>query len=100
MDKDTEMSLLDEIFYEREQEVLCEVTDEEKEVIEKVKKTGNAEKLDMLLEQVKDEELSENLSKAIDFVLDDVSMQLSSNLKKYYQTGFKDAVKLMKECLE
>jgi len=100
MDKDTEMSLLDEIFYEREQEVLCKITAEEREVIDKVRQSGNEEKLNVLLEQVTDEELSENLSKAIDFVIDDVSMQLSANLKKYYQTGFKDAINLIKECLE
>lgn len=100
MNKDNQISLLDEFFFEREQEVLCEITAEEKEVIEKVRKSGNEEKLNLLLEKIENKELAENLSKVIDLVVDDVMMQLSTNLKKYYQTGFKDAIKLMKECFE
>ena len=77
-----EETILESIFFDREQRVLANVSDEEKNVILEIKRDGNEDKLRKLIEQVKD-----------------VSKRYCASLEKYYKQGFKDGVNLIVECV-
>lgn len=97
-DSDEKQSMLDIIFCEREKEELCELTKEEKELIQKIRETDNSGELNRQLQKINDEKLKNKIDTLIDFSLQDVADQMSLELEKYYKSGFKDGVKLMNEC--
>ena len=52
-----EETILESIFFDREQRVLANVSDEERNVILEIKRDGNEDKLRKLIEQVKEDRL-------------------------------------------
>jgi len=100
MEEQCKSSILEELFYEREMEKLCELNEEEKKVRNEVRVRENEHNLDVTLESIEDKEFAEKLSKEIDFVIDDILYQMGVTLKKYYIEGFKDGIKVMKECYD
>ena len=52
-----EEKILESIFFDREQGVLANVSDEERKVILEIERDGNEDKLRKLIEQVKEDRL-------------------------------------------
>ena len=94
-----EETILESIFFDREQRVLANVSDEEKNVILEIKRDGKADKLGELIEQVKEDRLRNKLVEMLDYGVEDVSKRYCASLEKYYKQGFKDGVNLIVECV-
>ena len=94
-----EETILESIFFDREQRVLANVSDEERNVILEIKRDGNEDKLRKLIEQVKEDRLRNKIEEMLDYALEDVSKRYSASLEKYYKQGFKDGVNLIVECV-
>lgn len=94
-----EETILESIFFDREQRVLANVSDEEKNVILEIKRDGNEDKLRELIEQVKEDRLRNKIEEMLDYALEDVSKRYCASLEKYYKRGFKDGVNLIVECV-
>lgn len=94
-----EETILESIFFDREQRVLANVSDEERNVILEIKRDGNEDKLRKLIEQVKEDRLRNKIEEMLDYALEDVSKRHCASLEKYYKQGFKDGVNLIVECV-
>ena len=94
-----EETILESIFFDREQRVLANVSDEERNVILEIKRDGNEDKLRKLIEQVKEDRLRNKIEEMLDYALEDVSKRYWASLEKYYKQGFKDGVNLIVECV-
>lgn len=95
-----ESNILEEIFLDREQEVLSKITEQEKMIMDEIKKFNNEEKLKALIKQVEDKNLRERIDKLYEYAVEDVFKLNSVNLEKYYMQGFKDGVNLILECVK
>ena len=95
-----ESNILEEIFLDREQEVLSKITEEERMIMDEIKKFNNEEKLKALINQVEDKNLRERIDKLYEYAVEDVFKLNSVNLEKYYIQGFKDGVNLILECVK
>ncbi|MBS5854363.1 MAG: hypothetical protein KIC56_03955 [Clostridium sp.] len=95
-----ESNILEEIFLDREQEVLSKITEEERMIMDEIKKFNNEEKLKALIKQVEDKNLRERIDKLYEYAVEDVFKLNSVNLEKYYMQGFKDGVNLILECVK
>ena len=94
-----EETILESIFFDREQRVLANVSDEERNVILEIERDGNEDKLRKLIEQVKEDRLRNKIEEMLDYALEDVSKRYCDSLVKYYKQGFKDGVNLIVECV-
>lgn len=94
-----EETILEEIFFDREQRILAELNDEERKVLAEIKEEGNEEKLRELIKEVKDERLRGKIDNLLEYTLEDVTKRCSVSLEKYYKQGFKDGVNLIVECV-
>lgn len=94
-----EETILESIFFDREQRVLANVSDEERNVILEIERDGNEDKLRKLIEQVKEDRLRNKIEEMLDYALEDVSKRYRASLEKYYKQGFKDGVNLIVECV-
>ena len=94
-----EETILESIFFDREQRVLANVSDEERNVILEIERDGNEDKLRKLIEQVKEDRLRNKIEEMLDYALEDVSKRYCAILEKYYKQGFKDGVNLIVECV-
>ena len=94
-----EETILESIFFDREQRVLANVSDEERNVILEIERDGNEEELRKLIEQVKEDRLRNKIEEMLDNTLEDVSKRYCASLEKYYKQGFKDGVNLIVECV-
>lgn len=92
-------TLLESIYYDREQGVLADQSIEEKKVMQEIKKVGNEEKLRQLIGKVHNKRLKKQINKFLDLTLDDISAIGSISLYKYYKQGFKDGINLLIECV-
>ena len=95
-----ESNILEEIFLDREQAVLSKITEEERIIMDEIKKFNNEEKLKALIKQVEDKKLRERIDKLYEYAVEDVFKLNSVNLEKYYMQGFKDGVNLILECVK
>lgn len=95
-----ESNILEEIFLDREQEVLSKITEEERMIMDEIKKFNNEEKLKALIKQVEDKNLRKRIDKLYEYAVEDVFKLNSVNLEKYYMQGFKDGVNLILECVK
>lgn len=95
-----ESNILEEIFLDREQAVLSKITEEERIIMDEIKKFNNEEKLKALIKQVEDKNLRERIDKLYEYAVEDVFKLNSVNLEKYYMQGFKDGVNLILECVK
>ena len=95
-----ESNILEEIFLDRVKEVLSKITEEERMIMDEIKKFNNAEKLKALIKQVEDKNLRERIDKLYEYAVEDVFKLNSVNLEKYYMQGFKDGVNLILECVK
>lgn len=68
-----EETILESIFFDREQRVLANVSDEERNLILEIKRDGNEDKLRKLIEQVKEDRLRNKIEEMLDYALEDVS---------------------------
>ena len=82
-----EETILESIFFDREQRVLANVSDEERNVILEIERDGNEDRLRNKIEEM------------LDYALEDVSKRYCASLEKYYKQGFKDGVNLIVECV-
>lgn len=94
-----EETILEELFFDREQRVLAILNDEERRIIAEIKQDDNEEKLREVMEQIKDERIKRKIDELLDYTLEDVSKRCSASLEKYYKQGFKDGVNLIIECV-
>ena len=90
-----EETILESIFFDREQRVLANVSDEERNVILEIERDGNEDKLRKLIEQFKEDRLRNKIEEMLDYALEDVSKRYCASLEKYYKQGFKDGVNLI-----
>ena len=94
-----EETILESIFFDREQRVLANVSDEERNVILEIERDGNEDKLRKLIEQVKEDRLRNKIEEMLDYALEDVSKRYCASLEIYYKQGCKDGVNLIVECV-
>ena len=94
-----EETILESIFFDREQRVLANVSDEERNVILEIERDGNEDKLRKLIEQVKEDRLRNKIEEMLDYALEDGAKRDCASLEKYYKQGFKDGVNLIVECV-
>lgn len=94
-----EENILREIFLEREQNFLCELSDEEKKAKREIKRIGNEEKLRELINQINNQYLKKRILKYLDLSFEDISKYECVSLEKYYVQGFKDGSTLVIKCI-
>lgn len=92
-------SILKSIFEIREQQVLCEMSDEEIKVKEELKKTKNEEKFENTIKEIKDEKLQEKLKQIFDDVTLDIMKLACCDIDRYYAQGFSDAINIIIESI-
>ncbi len=93
-------TLLETIYWDREQDVLGKRSEYEKEISYEIKREGNEEKLRELIEKLYNQKLKKNINKYLDLTLEDMLKKESATLDKYYKQGFKDGINLLIECIE
>jgi hypothetical protein len=92
-------TLLESIYWDREQGVLTTRSEFEKEVSYEIKKDGNEEKLRELIDKIYNQRLRNKIDKYLDLTLEDMLKKESATLDKYYKQGFKDGINLLIECI-
>lgn len=92
-------SILKSIFEIREQQVLCEMSDEEIKVRKELEQTKNDEKFENIIKEVKDKELQNKLKEAFDEVTFDIMKLACCDIDRYYSQGFANAINIVIECI-
>ncbi len=92
-------TLLESIYWDREQGVLANRSELEKEVSYEIQKDGNEEKLRELIDKIYNQRLRNKIDKYLDLTLEDMLKRESATLDKYYKQGFKDGINLLIECI-
>ena len=77
-------TILESIYWDREQGVLAKRSEYEKEISYEIKQNGNEDKLRELINKLHSERLKIE----------------TATLDKYYKQGFKDGINLLIECIE
>ena len=96
MSKET---LLDSIYFDRDQDILTKKSEYEKEVVFEIKRDGNEDKLRELIDnKIYNKKLSRKINNLLDLTLEDMLKRESAALDKYYKQGFKDGINLIIEC--
>ena len=93
-----EETLLEEIFWDREQGVLMCITKEERQVMDQIELDQHEEKLRKLVHNIRNKKLRKKINTFIDLALEDILKREAERLEKYYKQGFKDGVNLIMEC--
>ena len=88
-------TLLESIYWDREQGDLANRSELEKEVSYEIQKDGNEEKLRELIDKIYNQRLRNKIDKYLDLTLEDMLKRESATLDKYYKQGFKDGVRFM-----
>ena len=83
-----EETLLDEIFWDRDQGVLRCLTKGERQVMDQIE----------LVHNIRNKKLRKKINTFIDLAMEDLLSREAERLKKYYKQGFKDGVSLIMEC--
>lgn len=92
-------TLLESIYWDREQGVLANRSELEKEISYEIQKDGNEEKLRELIDKIYNQRLRNKIDKYLDLTLEDMLKRESATLDKYYKQGFKDGINLLIECI-
>jgi predicted metal-dependent hydrolase len=92
-------TFLESIYWDREQGVLANRSELEKEVSYEIQKDGNEEKLRKLIDKIYNQRLRNKIDKYLDLTLEDMLKRESATLDKYYKQGFKDGINLLIECI-
>ena len=92
-------TLLESIYWDREQGDLANRSELEKEVSYEIQKDGNEEKLRELIDKIYNQRLRNKIDKYLDLTLEDMLKRESATLDKYYKQGFKDGINLLIECI-
>ena len=92
-------TLLESIYWDRDQGVLANRSELEKEVSYEIQKDGNEEKLRELIDKIYNQRLRNKIDKYLDLTLEDMLKRESATLDKYYKQGFKDGINLLIECI-
>lgn len=92
-------TFLESIYWDREQGVLANRSELEKEVSYEIQKDGNEEKLRELIDKIYNQRLRNKIDKYLDLTLEDMLKRESATLDKYYKQGFKDGINLLIECI-
>ena len=96
-----EETLLNSIYWEREQGKLAKRSEYEKEISDEIKRDGNEDKLrDLIDNKIYNKKLSKKINNLLDVTLEDMLKRESATLDKYYKQGFKDGINLLIECIE
>ena len=96
-----EETLLNSIYWDREQEKLAKRSDYEKRISDEIKRDGNEDKLrDLIDNKIYNKKLSKKINNLLDLTLEDMLKRESATLDKYYKQGFKDGINLLIECIE
>ena len=104
-----EETLLDEIFWDRDQgvlrcltkgerQVLDDLTDKEINVMNQIKFDNHEKKLRNLVHNVRNKKLRKEINNYIDLSMEDLLTREAERQEKYYKQGFKDGVSLIMEC--
>ena len=93
-----EETLLDEIFWDRDQGVLRCLTKGERQVMDQIELNQHEEKLRKLVHNNRNKKLRKKINTFIDLAMEDLLSREAERLEKYYKQGFKDGVSLIMEC--
>ena len=94
-------TLLESIYWDREQGELTKKSEYEKEVRNEIQLDNNEDKLRELIDKkIYNKKLNKKFNYLLDLTLEDMLKRESATLDKYYKQGFKDGINLLIECLE
>lgn len=93
-------TILESIYWDREQGVLAKRSEYEKEISYEIKQNSNEDKLRELINKLHSERLKKKIDKYLDLTLEDMLKIETATLDKYYKQGFKDGINLLIECIE
>ena len=93
-----EETLLEEIYWDREQGVLRYLTNGERQVMDQIELNQHEEKLRKLVHNIRNKKLRKKINTFIDLAMEDLLSREAERLEKYYKQGFKDGVSLIMEC--
>lgn len=94
-------TLLESIYWDREQGELTKKSEYEKEVRNEIQLDNNEDKLRELIDKkIYNKKLNKKFNYLLDLTLEDMLKKESATLDKYYKQGFKDGINLLIECLE
>lgn len=93
-----EETLLDEIYWDRVQGVLDDLTDKEVNVMNQIKFDNHEKKLRNLVHNIRNKKLRKEINNYIDLSMEDLLTREAERQEKYYKQGFKDGVNLIMEC--
>lgn len=93
-----EETLLDEIYWDRVQGILDDLTDKEINVMNQIKFDNNEKKLRKLVHNIRNKKLRKEINNYIDLSIEDLLTREAERQEKYYKQGFKDGVNLIMEC--
>lgn len=91
--------LIDVIYNIQEEGCLAELSEEEKEIINRIKLIDNENLLNIEIDKIENEVVKQTIKKLLKLTLEDISERNSATLKKYHKTGFKSGVRFLIECL-
>ena len=96
-----EETLLNSIYWDREQGKPAKRSEYEKEISDEIKRDGNEEKLRELIDtKIYNKKLCKKLNYLLDSTFEDFLKMENATLDKYYKQGFKDGINLLIECIE
>lgn len=94
-------TLLESIYWDREQGELTKKSEYEKEVRNEIQLNNNEDKLrEFIDKKIYNKKLNKKFNYLLDLTLEDMLKKESATLDKYYKQGFKDGINLLIECLE
>lgn len=93
-------TILETIFYDREQGVLATRNEKERKICSEIQSEGNEDALRKQIEKIYNKKLRRKINKYLELTLDDMLKRESVALDKYYKQGFKDGINLLIECIE
>lgn len=94
-------TLLESIYWDREQGELTKKSEYEKEVRNEIQLNNNEDKLrEFIDKKIYNKKLNKKFNYLLDLTLEDMLKRESATLDKYYKQGFKDGINLLIECLE
>ena len=94
-------TLLESIYWDREQGELTKKSEYEKEVRNEIQLNNNEDKLrEFIDKKIYNKKLNKKFNYLLDLTLEDMLKRESATLDKYYKQGFKDGINMLIECLE
>ena len=93
-------TILETIFYDREQGVLATRNEKERKICSEIQSEWNEDALREQIEKIYNKKLRRKINKYLELTLDDMLKRESVALDKYYKQGFKDGINLLIECIE